>query len=477
MLKKIRLFVIIAGLLLSVIATSAQDSQAISLDEVVTGEITTENYENFYTYEAQAGEVVFIAMNATSDPRLDSFISLLDANGQELDFDDDTGGNLNSLIGPYTFGSSGTYTIVATRFQQANGTATGSYELSIRAANFDSIALDETRDISISSNNDPVIFSFTAPIAGLYQLNYNLLAGEGSSDLSVQDIQGIYITNTNIDSYNPENFAVMALNADEAVYIFIRSYPTYDQNGNEINASVEANFSVTPAVSTPLTFSDGIANVSGVLVNEDSVVYYAFNAEAGQTLGPINRNTFGENYEFYMIMPSGYSNFYGSSYYAENENLVPEQILTETGQYVLVVHRGTLPPEAQNNGQSVTFDFSILLGMTQEITLGTPITDTADGYTQVNGLIYNGQAGESLTITITSLDDNYFPSLYIELQPQDINSPVYTGFNANFSSSVAGTINYDVVLPYSGQYIVRISNGNYNDPDVSGEYEFVINSN
>lgn len=477
--NKFKLLIIIGMLFSSVMTSFAQNTALISYDEVVTGELDDDTYEQLYTFEGEAGDTIVIQMDATSnDPRLDSFLTLRGIDGQDLTSDDDSAGNLNSLIGPYTLQESGIYTIVATRYQLETGTSTGSYELTVTLGDFETVSLDDVTEVTIDGDNSVWFFSFTPPASDLYQLNYNLLSGDYGSDISVRDPQGNYIANTSVDIYNTDNFAVMALNEGETVNIYIRSYASYDENGNFQEDGLEVSFSIVTTTSEPLVFDGDSVTVTGTLETSESVDYYTFNAEAGQTLGNIVQNeNSDDSFEFYAIVPSGYTNFYGSSYYSDSDVLMPPQILTESGEYILVVHRGTLPPEAQTDG-AVNYDFTMVLRATTELVDGVPVTGTisSEGVYE-NGFIYNGQAGETITFTLTSTNDEYRPAFSIELPPQDLTSIEYRGFNANFSSSEPSTISYDVTLPYDGAYIVRISNINYQAQDYSGDYELVIESN
>lgn len=480
MLKRFKLLIVIGMLLSLVIPAFAQDTGLISYDEVVTGELDGDTYEQIYTFEGQTGDTIVIQMQATSnDPRLDSFLILRGIDGQDLASDDDTGGNLNSLIGPYTLEESGTYTVVATRYQLETGTSTGTYDLWVSLGDFETVSIGDVKDLRIDDENPIWFFSYTPPATDLYQLNYSLLAGDYGTDISVRDLQGNYVGNTSVDTYNTDNFAVVSLNEGEPVNIFIRSYATYDENGLLQDTGLDVSFSITTVSSEPLVFGeDNSVDVAGTLETSDSVDYYTFNAVTGQTLGSITQNeNSDDSYEFYIIVPSGYTNFYGSSYYSESDMLIPPQILTESGEYVLVVHRGTLPLEAQVD-TAANYDFNIILRSTTEIVAGVPLTGTiASDTSYENGFIYNGQAGETITFTLSSTNEDYRPSFSIELPPEDPTSIVYRGFHVNFSSSEPATISYDVTLPYDGAYIVRISNINYDAQDYSADYEFVLESN
>jgi hypothetical protein len=98
----------------------------------VTGSISASSPEVRYTFSAQAGQVIGVQMSKTSE-NLDTLLILYDANGQEIARnDDDALGKLyDSYLRDITIPAAGTYTVVATRFQQGQGNTTGNYELTL----------------------------------------------------------------------------------------------------------------------------------------------------------------------------------------------------------------------------------------------------------------------------------------------------------------------------------------------------------
>jgi predicted small secreted protein len=99
--------------------------------ETVPGVINDDNFQFEYIFHAQPGDVVSIYMAAISGD-LDAYLILLDDNGNELARNDDQepGTSFNAGI-EHTFSRRGTFTILATRFQQETGTSSGEFELSI----------------------------------------------------------------------------------------------------------------------------------------------------------------------------------------------------------------------------------------------------------------------------------------------------------------------------------------------------------
>ena len=107
------------------LAGSTQNGQMM-----VSGQLDDQHYTHFWDFDVQAGDTVTITMTSTSDD-LDPFLVLLDANNNIIAYDDDSGGGNNAQLGSLKFPLSGTYTVAATRYAQAQGYTTGVYTLTI----------------------------------------------------------------------------------------------------------------------------------------------------------------------------------------------------------------------------------------------------------------------------------------------------------------------------------------------------------
>jgi hypothetical protein len=110
------------------------DAQPIAYNSPVSGILTRQNYEDAWTFEGQAGEVITIRMERVNElTDLDPFLRLLDNENRELTRNDDAADGLHAseIVGfelPYT----GTYTVIATRYGFESGTSSGDYTLEIR---------------------------------------------------------------------------------------------------------------------------------------------------------------------------------------------------------------------------------------------------------------------------------------------------------------------------------------------------------
>ncbi len=119
--------------------TSESDETAVV--PIAYGDVVGERISNvrpylYYEFEGKAGDVVTIEMTQTSgdlDPFL--FLGMLDAQGEFetlAENDDLDANNEDSRIDAFTLPQDGFYLIIATRFNQMEGTSEGDFELRLR---------------------------------------------------------------------------------------------------------------------------------------------------------------------------------------------------------------------------------------------------------------------------------------------------------------------------------------------------------
>ncbi len=129
-------------------------TRRIEYTQVVEGELTSDALTAYFSFSGQAGDEVIIRM--TSDD-FDSYLTLSDEDGVELTYNDDGGGNLNSLIGPFELPETGSYTIEA---RSLGGTSTGKYTLTLDRAELVDISYGDTVEVELSEQSSMVYLAF-----------------------------------------------------------------------------------------------------------------------------------------------------------------------------------------------------------------------------------------------------------------------------------------------------------------------------
>lgn len=82
--------------------------------------------QHAWTFSGNSGDRVLIEMQSTASDGLDAYLSLFNASGSEIAFDDDSGSDYNARL-EHTLPAGGTYTVVARTF----GFSGGSYQITL----------------------------------------------------------------------------------------------------------------------------------------------------------------------------------------------------------------------------------------------------------------------------------------------------------------------------------------------------------
>jgi len=127
-----------------------QSGSRIAYNETVHGTITESSPEQQWSFTGHAGDLVLIDLHADSISSLDTYLTLLDANGSTLMSDDDSGDSTNSRIGPYALPAEGSYTIVAGRYS-----GSGAYTLELKDLRTIPVLVPEKPLVGVVNAGDP----------------------------------------------------------------------------------------------------------------------------------------------------------------------------------------------------------------------------------------------------------------------------------------------------------------------------------
>lgn len=116
------------------VGVSSDEGSSLQYGIPITNTITNTQPRLFFTFEAQAGDIINVSMIRSSGS-LDPYIQLLDSNRFLVAENDDANGNTrNAQIQALVIDNPGTYILVATRYGQASGDSAGSFVLTIEEA-------------------------------------------------------------------------------------------------------------------------------------------------------------------------------------------------------------------------------------------------------------------------------------------------------------------------------------------------------
>lgn len=113
------------------LGNAAATALTIPLNGSADSEITSQNWQKFFSFDAQQDDLVSVQVNRSSGT-LDAFVIIADSNLQELATDDDSGGGQNAKIDQFRIPATGRYYVIVTRVDRQAGTTEGGYKLGLQ---------------------------------------------------------------------------------------------------------------------------------------------------------------------------------------------------------------------------------------------------------------------------------------------------------------------------------------------------------
>ena len=417
---------------------------------VVEGELTEENPQQPYVFSASAGDVVTIDLSAT----FDTYLLLLDAEGEEIMADDDSGEGFNARI-IIEIPADGAYTIIADSYANANvdEPRTGNYTLSL--VQTESVSGDEQTDETDDSDADTTTDR-----------------DRGDTDLAIGDT----ITSMLTDAV-PEEVWTFSASESDVVTIVLTSEDfdayllLYDEAGNEIAFDDDSAGSLNSRIG-PLTIP-----VDGVYAIVASSYEFVGGEEAEQgeytlslALSEINRIEYGEQVQnrisqeqsFYVYaFPGGEGDLLTVDLETSSTNIYMS-LETEDGEFIAETYGDfedlgpvTLPADATYILNVSSFDATEAAGFSfvartvtaQAIEFETDTVVVLDD--DQNVYTFEGRAGDTISVTVDS-GGTVDTSLRL-LGPDGLLLSADEDGGAGFDPEI-----FRLALPQSGTYTVVV---------------------
>lgn len=177
------------------------ERDVIEYGQVVNGDLTESATEAHFAFTGSAGDSVSIRLESSD---FDSYLTLTDPDGFELAYNDDGAGNLNSLIGPLTLPSTGTYAITATSFSRD---AVGAFTLSLSRVELQQAVIGEPVSGSLTASDAQAFFTFEGNVGDVISITIesdidtNLTLNDPSNYFLISDEDGGSGVNPEITGY------------------------------------------------------------------------------------------------------------------------------------------------------------------------------------------------------------------------------------------------------------------------------------
>lgn len=447
------------------------EGTGIGFGEVVSDVINNANYRFEYVFEARAGDVVTILMQKT-DGTLDSTLYLLDASGNQLESNDDydPGVSLDAGIIGFAIPADGVYTIVATRFQEQNGSSSGGFQLSLQrgdevipgpAAGGNQIGYGDVINGEISADEWSIRYVFEARSGDVIDIQMNSLQDDLDPFVALLGPDGTEIVSNDDDpdAGTLNSYLREYVIPTDGLYTIVAT--RYSREEGDSFGPFELRLDRVGSAES-LFYNEGSVELGtpiiGSITPDEHARFYFFEGQDGQTV-TIDLDAQSGELDALLILvgPDGREIARNDDRASSDSNATLDNIrLTESGQYTIVATR-----YRQMWGESFgNFTLTIhesdgpsqLASYPREIRLGIPETDSLSGNSDVRYYSFAGQAGDMMTIRMQVVGEGLDPYLIVEnafgmeiARNDDDLSDDVNGDNAAL---------YDLVLPADGYYTI-----------------------
>ena len=192
------------------------DAIPLGYGDIVHAEVTPDQSDFHYTFDARAGDVVLIDMLVPINTRLEPYLQLLGPDGQLIQENDERGSS--ATIGPLTLSKEGRYEIRASAF-----VGTGPFTLQLtNTEEIAPIAFDKQLEVALDSEVPLVYLRFDNVDTAMLHLEARQLDADGPGTrpnmrvfnlMGARVSDGSYFTDTGIDPLplTPDTAYIIAL--------------------------------------------------------------------------------------------------------------------------------------------------------------------------------------------------------------------------------------------------------------------------
>ena len=271
----------------------------LTFGSAVSGSITASSPEVRYSFDGEAGQIIGIRMVATSG-NLDSVVMLFDPAGRQVadNDDDELGKNLDSYLRDFVLPTSGVYTVVATRYDQAEGESTGDFELTlISGSDFDrplntfdslspvdSLAVGDTISGTLTPNDYVRLYSLQGSAGQTVTITMERTSQNLDSYLLLLAPDGREIARNDDATTETIDATIGGVSLPENGTYTIVATRYLQQAGNsqgDYTLSVSAGGSAVGAVAQPITYN---SSQTGTIDDQNYLYVYTFEGSAGDVV-------------------------------------------------------------------------------------------------------------------------------------------------------------------------------------------------
>lgn len=413
---------------------------ALVFGEPVSGQLTASQPTATFTFDGEAGQIVSITLTSNA---FDTYLTLQDAAGNTLMTDDDSAGNLNSRISGFTLPANGSYQAVVSSFSSGS---TGDYVIILEQGTIANVppptsvptdtlpevigqvSADQTLTGELTTSRPRVAYQLLVEPGSAVSIALNSDAFD--SYLTIMDAAGNVLA-SNDDGGGSLNSLIGAFSPSAGVtyYVVVSSLGGTDPGAYTLELK-----SVVVSTGGPINTGETLNGVSG-----GSSTLYTFTASAGDSITITLRSPDFDT--FVRLMD------------ADGRELASDD--DSGGDLDSQIAFFTVPSDGTYTISVEAFGDNVAAG-TYTLSLSTAVTRLIE-YTQVidanltpdatDGYRFRGQAGDVITISMTSADFDSYLTLFDDATNTTLTTNDDGGGNRN---ALIGPF----VLPATGDYLI-----------------------
>jgi hypothetical protein len=352
------------------------EGQAIEYGQLVEGRLDQSTLTQEWAFEASAGDLITISM-ASED--FDTYLFLIDSEGSEVAFDDDSGGNLNSLIGPYNIPADGEYTIVANSYSNVVGAGPveGGYTLIVSVV--EAVELEVGTEIVDTLDEETPFQAYT----------FEGEAGELISVSLIDETFSVYVSLSGPDLAEQQTFGGTSTLGP----VTLAESGTYTVSVGSYTPSIPSDYTLLVTRVVPLEIVYGFQERTSF--EEGSPRYYNFEGQEGDVVGARVLSSGNVDTQIRLLDPDGFELAFDDDSGPDFDPEISGVVLPEDGIYSIVVSP-YIP------GDDGSFAFELLTTSALSLDDG-PQTVRLSDKEFVGRLVFEGVAGETVRLTARSL--------------------------------------------------------------------------
>jgi hypothetical protein len=417
-----------SGITATPVPTTVPSGSDIAVGDTVEGTLSGSSLTASYTFQGEAGQIVTIT--AASDD-FDSYLRLLDSDGNELITDDDSGGSLDARIAFYALPSNDTYTITIESFDSAGG----SYTLSLSEADVQPIEYTQTVNGELSDQQTTAGYRFSGAAGDVITVTLRSSDFDSYLSLNQADSASSYALITDDDSAGGSDARIGPFTLPETGE-YIITVSSYD-------STVTGRYTLSLERAT-LESIDFDQPVTAEITEQNSTLYYSFEGKTGDVID-IEANSGGSvDTSLSLTGPDNYQITNDDDSGKDFDPEISHLVLTADGTY-------TIGLSAYSEGDTGTVTLTLTRAPLRSLDEGAQEVRLNEKVTQ-DVLTFTGEAGTNYQLWVEVRDGSASPNVTVT---QD-GTTVTTG-----SASTASGLMVAFTVPDDGPVTVQISDYSY----------------